>query len=71
MGRRPYIEDSFTINTGDLPTHRTGDRSRSNRHRALPPDPSAPDEDLVYLIYLYAPDRRAASDCTAASDRRA
>lgn len=49
----PYVEDSFTINTGDLLAHWTGDRWRSNRHRVLPPDPSAPDEELVSLVYFY------------------
>ena len=49
----PYVEDSFTINTGDLLAHWTGDRWRSNRHRVLPPDHSAPDEELVSLIYFY------------------
>ncbi|MEV0405084.1 2-oxoglutarate and iron-dependent oxygenase domain-containing protein [Actinoallomurus sp. NPDC050550] len=49
----PYVEDSFTINIGDLLARWTGDRWRSNRHRVLPPDPSAPDEELVSLIYFY------------------
>ncbi|MGW4637641.1 isopenicillin N synthase family dioxygenase [Sphaerisporangium sp. NPDC004334] len=49
----PYAEDSFTINIGDLLALWTGDRWRSTRHRVLPPDPSAPDEELVSLIYFY------------------
>jgi isopenicillin N synthase-like dioxygenase len=49
----PYVEDSFTINIGDLLARWTGDRWKSNRHRVLPPDPSAPDEELVSLIYFY------------------
>jgi isopenicillin N synthase-like dioxygenase len=49
----PYVEDSFTVNTGDLLARWTGDRWRSNRHRVLPPDPSAPDEELVSLVYFY------------------
>ncbi|GAA4564848.1 isopenicillin N synthase family dioxygenase [Planotetraspora kaengkrachanensis] len=49
----PYAEDSFTINIGDLLARWTGDRWCSNRHRVLPPDPSAPDEELVSLIYFY------------------
>ena len=49
----PYVADSFTINTGDLLARWTGDRWRSNRHRVLPPDPTAPDEELVSLIYFY------------------
>ncbi|MEU5881557.1 2-oxoglutarate and iron-dependent oxygenase domain-containing protein [Spirillospora sp. NPDC047279] len=59
----PYVEDSFTINTGDLLARWTGDRWKSNRHRVLPPDPSAPDEELVSLIYFYEcdPDARIES----------
>jgi isopenicillin N synthase-like dioxygenase len=49
----PYVEDSFTINIGDLLARWTGDRWRSNRHRVLPPDPAAPDEELVSLIFFY------------------
>jgi isopenicillin N synthase-like dioxygenase len=49
----PYVENSFTINTGDLLARWTGDRWRSNRHRVLPPAPSAPDEELISLIYFY------------------
>ncbi|GAA4066663.1 isopenicillin N synthase family dioxygenase [Actinomadura miaoliensis] len=49
----PYVEDSFTINVGDLLARWTGDRWKSNRHRVLPPDPSAPDEELVSLIFFY------------------
>lgn len=49
----PYVEDSFTINTGDLLARWSGDRWKSNRHRVLPPDPSAPDEELVSLIFFY------------------
>ncbi|MDN3352027.1 2-oxoglutarate and iron-dependent oxygenase domain-containing protein [Actinomadura sp. DC4] len=49
----PFVEDSFTINTGDLLARWTGDRWRSGRHRVLPPDPSAPDEELLSLVYFY------------------
>jgi isopenicillin N synthase-like dioxygenase len=31
----------------------TGDRWRSTRHRVLPPDDTAPDEDLVSLVFFY------------------
>ncbi len=59
----PYVEDSFTINIGDLLARWTGDRWRSNRHRVLPPDAAAPDEELVSLIYFYEvdPDARIES----------
>ncbi|HEY7488519.1 MAG TPA: 2-oxoglutarate and iron-dependent oxygenase domain-containing protein [Streptosporangiaceae bacterium] len=49
----PYVADSFTINIGDLLARWTGDRWKSNRHRVLPPDPSAPDEELLSLIFFY------------------
>jgi isopenicillin N synthase-like dioxygenase len=57
------VDDSFTINIGDLLARWTGDRWKSNRHRVLPPDPSAPDEELVSLIYFYEvnPDARIES----------
>ena len=56
----PWVEDSFTVNVGDLLAHWTGGRWKSNRHRVLPPDPSAPDEELVSLIFFYEcdPDAR-------------
>jgi isopenicillin N synthase-like dioxygenase len=59
----PYVEDSFTINIGDLLARWTGDRWKSNRHRVLPPDATAPDEELVSLIYFYEvdPDARIES----------
>jgi isopenicillin N synthase-like dioxygenase len=37
----------------------TGDRWRSTRHRVLPPDASAPEEDLVSLIFFYETDHDA------------
>jgi isopenicillin N synthase-like dioxygenase len=49
----PYVEGAFTINIGDLLARWTGGRWRSNRHRVLPPDPGAPDEELISLIYFY------------------
>jgi isopenicillin N synthase-like dioxygenase len=53
----PYVPDAFTINTGDLLARWSGDRWRSNRHRVLPPQAEAPDEDLVSLVYFYEADR--------------
>lgn len=55
----PFVPGSFTINTGDLLSRWTGDRWKSNRHRVLPPDASAPDEELVSLIYFYETDPNA------------
>ncbi|MEV4315991.1 2-oxoglutarate and iron-dependent oxygenase domain-containing protein [Actinocrispum sp. NPDC049592] len=49
----PYDPDAFTVNIGDLMARWTGDRWRSTRHRVLPPQESAPDEDLVSLIFFY------------------
>jgi len=55
----PYHPDAFTINTGDLLARWSGDRWRSNRHRVLPPQADAPDEDLVSLVYFYETDHDA------------
>jgi isopenicillin N synthase-like dioxygenase len=55
----PYVPGAFTINTGDLLARWTGDRWKSNRHRVLPPQAEAPDEDLVSLVYFYEADRDA------------
>ena len=49
----PYDPNAFTINTGDLLARWSGDRWKSNRHRVLPPQAEAPDEDLVSLVYFY------------------
>jgi isopenicillin N synthase-like dioxygenase len=55
----PFDPAAFTINIGDLMARWTGDRWRSTRHRVLPPDSSAPDEDLVSLIFFYETDHDA------------
>jgi isopenicillin N synthase-like dioxygenase len=55
----PFVPDAFTINTGDLLARWSGDRWKSNRHRVLPPQAEAPDEDLVSLVYFYEADRDA------------
>ncbi len=52
----PFHPDAFTINTGDLLARWSGDRWKSNRHRVLPPQATAPDEDLVSLVYFYEAD---------------
>ncbi|WP_329059189.1 isopenicillin N synthase family dioxygenase [Amycolatopsis sp. NBC_01480] len=55
----PFDESAFTVNIGDLMARWTGDRWRSTRHRVLPPQPTAPDEDLVSLIFFYETDHDA------------
>jgi isopenicillin N synthase-like dioxygenase len=52
----PFVPGSFTINSGDLLARWSGDRWKSNRHRVLPPQAEAPDEDLVSLVYFYEAD---------------
>ncbi|MCD0449950.1 hypothetical protein LO762_12220 [Actinocorallia sp. API 0066] len=52
----PFVPDSFTINTGDLLSRWTGERWKSNRHRVLAPDASAPEEELMSLIFFYETD---------------
>ncbi|GLY32331.1 2-oxoglutarate and iron-dependent oxygenase domain-containing protein [Kineosporia sp. NBRC 101731] len=55
----PYEEGALTVNIGDMMARWTGDRWRSARHRVLPPHASAPDEDLVSLVYFYVTDMEA------------
>jgi isopenicillin N synthase-like dioxygenase len=55
----PYRPGTFTINTGDLLARWSGGRWKSNRHRVLPPQAEAPDEDLVSLVYFYEADHDA------------
>ena len=49
----PYDPDALTVNIGDLLEYWSGRRWPSGRHRVLPPQPQAPEEDLVSLIYFY------------------
>ena len=49
----PYDPAALTVNIGDLLAGWTGDRWRSTRHRVLPPQPEAPGEDLLSLIFFY------------------
>jgi isopenicillin N synthase-like dioxygenase len=55
----PYQPGAFTINTGDLLARWSGGRWKSNRHRVLPPQAQAPEEDLVSLVYFYEADHDA------------
>lgn len=49
----PYDPGALTVNIGDLLEYWSGRRWPSGRHRVLPPQPEAPEEDLVSLIYFY------------------
>ncbi|QLY29748.1 isopenicillin N synthase family dioxygenase [Nocardia huaxiensis] len=55
----PYDPSALTVNIGDLLAHWSGQRWPAGRHRVLPPQASAPDEDLVSLIYFYELDHDA------------
>ena len=55
----PYRPGSLTINAGDLLARWSGGRWKSNRHRVLPPQAEAPDEDLLSLVYFYEADHDA------------
>jgi isopenicillin N synthase-like dioxygenase len=55
----PWVDGAFTINIGDMMARWTGDRWVSNRHRVLAPDASAPDEDLMSLVYFHEADPSA------------
>ncbi|MDY6998850.1 MAG: 2-oxoglutarate and iron-dependent oxygenase domain-containing protein [Actinomycetota bacterium] len=49
----PYEPGALTVNIGDLLEYWSGRRWPSGRHRVLPPQSHAPEEDLVSLIYFY------------------
>ncbi|MEE4021874.1 2-oxoglutarate and iron-dependent oxygenase domain-containing protein [Gordonia sp. PKS22-38] len=55
----PYEPDALTINIGDLLEYWSGGRWPAGRHRVLPPQPDAPEEDLVSLIFFYELDHDA------------
>ncbi|MBI4939163.1 MAG: isopenicillin N synthase family oxygenase [Actinobacteria bacterium] len=48
----PYVPGALTVNVGDLLCRWTGDRWLSARHRVLPPQPHAAEEDLVSLVWF-------------------
>lgn len=49
----PYDPAALTVNIGDLLEYWSGGRWPAGRHRVLPPQPEAADEDLVSLIFFY------------------
>ncbi|AZG48680.1 isopenicillin N synthase family dioxygenase [Gordonia insulae] len=55
----PYDPAALTINIGDLLEYWSGGRWPAGRHRVLPPQPDAPEEDLVSLIFFYELDHDA------------
>ncbi|MFE3190060.1 isopenicillin N synthase family dioxygenase [Nocardia sp. NPDC059240] len=55
----PHDPTALTVNIGDLLQHWSGHRWPAGRHRVLPPQPTAPDEDLISLIYFYELDHDA------------
>jgi isopenicillin N synthase-like dioxygenase len=55
----PYDPGAFTVNIGDLLAHWTGLRWRSGRHRVLPPQPDAPNEELISLVFFFELDHDA------------
>jgi isopenicillin N synthase-like dioxygenase len=55
----PYSPDALTINIGDLLEYWSGGRWPAGRHRVLPPQADAPEEDLVSLIFFYELDHDA------------
>ena len=52
----PVVDESFTINAGDLLQHWSGDRWRSAVHRILPPSGEAADTGMLSLVYFCEPD---------------
>jgi isopenicillin N synthase-like dioxygenase len=52
----PHVEGALVVNTGDLLARWTGQRWYSNRHRVLPPPASAPNEELLSLVYFFEAD---------------
>ncbi|MFD7846940.1 isopenicillin N synthase family dioxygenase [Nocardia sp. NPDC059764] len=55
----PYDPAALTVNIGDLLAYWSGHRWPAGRHRVLPPQAVAPEEDLVSLIYFYELDHDA------------
>ncbi|KIF74275.1 oxidoreductase [Streptomyces sp. 150FB] len=54
----PYSPDSLIVNLGDLMELWTDGRWRALKHRVLAPSPSAPDEELLSLVFFFESDPR-------------
>jgi len=67
----PWIPGTLTVNTGDLMALWSGYRWTSTRHRVLPPSTTAPDEELLSLIFFHEPDHNAVIRALAAPDGEA
>jgi isopenicillin N synthase-like dioxygenase len=55
----PWDPEALTVNIGDILEYWSAGRWPAGRHRVLPPQPDAPAEDLVSLIYFYELDHDA------------
>ncbi|MFI1794486.1 isopenicillin N synthase family dioxygenase [Streptomyces olivaceoviridis] len=55
----PFVEGTLLVNLGDLMHQWTDGRWRSLRHRVLAPSASAPQEELVSLVYFFDADPEA------------
>jgi isopenicillin N synthase-like dioxygenase len=62
----PFSPDSLIVNLGDLMELWTDGRWRALRHRVLGPSPSAPDEELLSLVFFYESDPETAIEPLAA-----
>jgi len=52
----PYGPDSLIVNLGDLMEQWTDGRWRALKHRVLAPSPTAPDEELLSLVFFFETD---------------
>jgi isopenicillin N synthase-like dioxygenase len=62
----PYVPGTIAVILGDLMNLWTDGRWRALRHRVLPPPPSAPNEELVSLVFFFEADPDARIEPLAA-----
>ncbi|QEV37211.1 isopenicillin N synthase family oxygenase [Streptomyces nodosus] len=55
----PFVEGTLVVNLGDLTNQWTNGRWRSLLHRVLAPSASAPQEEMVSLVYFFDADPEA------------